>query len=253
MGGTCDEKTVRRFFTPLIDTVRGVATIEKEEFRHLKGVLRLETGCRVRVFDGRGREFTGTIEELSRLSALVRLEEEVENTTESPLEITLLQALLKGDKNALVVQKATELGVKRIVLFTTERTLPDLTAEKTERLRERLEKVSMESLKQCGRTSVPEILIKGFKEALVAGGSVPLKLLFHERATGSLKEVLTGHHTCRALTLGVGPEGGFSQEEVALAEKMGYLAVRCAPRVLRAETTGIVATALLQYALGDMG
>ncbi len=242
---------MRRFFTPFIDRARGIATIEAEELRHLKTVLRLKEGERVCVFDGSGRVFAGTIEELTRSSARVVLEEEVEDTTESPLEITLLQALLKGDKNALVVQKATELGVKRIVLFTTERTVPVLPEEKRGRMRERLKRVSIEGLKQSRRACMPEILIEGFRDALIAGGSAPLKLIFHERAKTPLKATLS--QPVRAVTLVVGPEGGFSHEEVTLAESMGYVAVRCGPRVLRGETMGIVAPALVQYALGDMG
>ncbi len=251
MGGSGYEKGLRRFYTPLIDTVRGVATIEGEELRHLKKVLRLKEGDPLVVLDGRGRAFRGRVERLSHSSALIRLGEELEPSTESPIKITLLQALLKGDKNTLLVQKATELGVSRIVLFTTRRTVREPSVERIGRLKERLERVSIESLKQCGRTLAPEILITEFEDALTAGTTSPLKLIFHERAKTPLKEALG--QPAGAVTVAVGPEGGFSAEEVALAESKGYRAVGCGPRVLRAETMGMVAVALVQYALGDMG
>ena len=251
MAGTGDAKGLRRFYTPLIDTEHGVATIEGEELLHLRRVLRLRPGDWLVVLDGRGGAFKATIVELSAKRAIARLSEPISTDTESPLHIILLQAILKGDRNGLVVQKATELGIKEIVLFTTSRTVPRLTEQRIYRLKKRLERMAIEGIKQCGRLKPPQIEIVGFEQALRLGSRAGLRLILHEGARGSARGLLRGSPS--SVALAVGPEGGFSEDELALAKKLGYRQLCLGPRVLRSDTMGIVAPALVQFLFGDMG
>jgi 16S rRNA (uracil1498-N3)-methyltransferase len=235
---------VSRFFVENIKEGATVAELSAEEFRHLR-VLRLVKGDAVTILNGRGLEFSGSIESIGKDAARIRIEKAATVTTESPLDITLLQGYIKGDKPELVAQKATELGVKEIVFYSTARSVAKFREERLARLR----KVAVEALKQSGRGVVPAVSFMSFKEAIRGWKDRPRVVLYENEKKRSLKDALRGVKAVVA----VGPEGGFSEEEVGEAQKEGFVTVSFGPRRLRSETAAIAVISVLQFERGDMG
>src|SRR3989304_4360144 len=171
---------MRRFFVKKKKKDSRHIEIKGDEFSHLKNVLRLKQGDAVICLNGKGLEFIGHIESILKNSAKVKTDTVRENKTESPLSLTLLQGLVKGDKPEFIVQKATELGVKGIIFYTTERTVPRFSKEKAGKRLERLRKVSIYALKQSERGFLPEIGIMDFKGVIDSFRDKELKIIFYE-------------------------------------------------------------------------
>ncbi|MEE9614017.1 MAG: 16S rRNA (uracil(1498)-N(3))-methyltransferase [Thermodesulfobacteriota bacterium] len=243
---------MRRFFVQEIDADSTRAEIGGDEFHHLKDVLRLAPGAEVALFNGKGVELAGIVETVGKGSAVVKVSGRKECPSESPVAITLLQGFIKGDRPELIVQKATELGVREILFYTAPRTVPKLAGERLEKRLLRLKRVALEAVKQCGRGVVPVVGIKGFQEA-VTGAAGGLKVMLHNKGkVNDIKEVLGGYKGGGVILL-VGPEGGLTEDEAAGAVEVGFIPACFGPRTLRAETAAIAALSVVQYELGDMG
>ena len=224
---------------------------------HLTRVLRLDPGARVRLFDGRGNEYDGEVAEIAGPESVrVRLSGRAEATGESPLGLTLAQALLKGGKMDDLIRQATELGVTRILPFLAARSVskpdPGRLAQRTERWR----RIARESLKQCRRSREPEVAEPAsFAAMLAAGADADLRLFFWEGAAGVERAFgpETGGDRPASVFAVLGPEGGFDEAEVQAARAAGFAIVGLGPRILRAETATVAACALLQARFGDSG
>lgn len=257
--------TRRRFYAPptAFNSNLDSVTLELDEARHLRDVLRLKTGDEVYVFNGEGKEFHCRIEESRRDNAQLKVISEVAPArSESPLELTLAVALLKGEKFDLVVQKATELGVTRVVPVVTK--LADIrlrdASDATKRVA-RWQRIALEAAKQSGRAVVPEIASPVSFASLIQDGVTKLQdatasgafLMFSERDGESIlasKEKLPAKLS--RLTALVGSEGGWTDEELAAARQAGWTIVTLGGRTLRAETAAIAVTVLLQHVAGDL-
>ncbi len=201
-------------------------TLEGAEIRHLH-VLRLKVGDEVTVFDGLGLEYRAGLLELTSFAAALELLEKIENDRETPQPITLAIALLKGDKLSDVVRAATELGVARVQLLKTQYAdVPDIGANKLERLR----RIAEEASKQSRRAVTPQILEPIALKALL---EVKNGFVAHPGSAVTLLERL---HWNAPLWLASGPEGGFSEPEINLLETRGFTAISLGKRILRAET-----------------
>jgi len=243
-----------RFFVSQPQIEEGMLKIEGDEVKHVRKVLRLKKEDEIIVFDGLGKEYGGTIVEEGPSSVVIKVENIFFSKRDSFLEITLAQSLLKGDKMDYLVQKATELGVKEIVPFFSSRSVPLL--EKSRRLKRhhRWERIAIEASKQCGRGVVPKIeSLQGYSDMLQTVPQDRLRLVLWEREGIKLKEVLERSEEKKRIFFIVGPEGGFSQEEVEEAEKAGFIPITLGNRILRAETTSLCLLSILQYERGDMG
>ncbi|HWS99336.1 MAG TPA: 16S rRNA (uracil(1498)-N(3))-methyltransferase [Pyrinomonadaceae bacterium] len=252
--------TRRRFYAPpeafAPDGARLV--LAAEEARHLRDVLRLGRGDEVFVFDGEGREFRCRVEEGGRDGAVLGVEGSVEPASpESPLELTLAVALLKGEKLDLVVQKATELGARRVVPVATR--LADVRLRdgtETSRRVERLRRIALEACKQSGRARVPLVDAPVAYESFVNSAPPNIaewRVLFAERGGMNLAAAIEGlSERPTSVTALVGSEGGWTDEEIDAARDAGWSVVTLGGRVLRAETAAIAITALLQHAFGDL-
>ncbi|HKC66374.1 MAG TPA: 16S rRNA (uracil(1498)-N(3))-methyltransferase [Pyrinomonadaceae bacterium] len=250
----------RRFFAPPAEFApdRSRVTLAGDEARHLRDVLRLGRGDEVFVFDGVGREFRCTIDEAERESATLTVNNEVEPARpESTLQLTLALALLKGEKFNLVVQKATELGARRIVPVVTK--LSDVRlkdeADGARRVM-RFRRIALEACKQAGRARVPEISEPVDFHSLIesdTSSEQSWRVLFSERGGEGLSEAIeTLQVRPTFVTALVGSEGGWTDEEIASATGASWSIVTLGGRILRAETAAITITALLQHLFGDL-
>ena len=246
--------TRRRFYAPpsAFNSNLDSVTLGTDEARHLRDVLRLKVGDEVYVFDGAGKEFHCRIEESRRDTAQLKVIAEVGPARpESPLALTLAVALLKGEKFDLVVQKATELGVARVMPVVTK--LADIRLRDESDAAKRVarwQRIALEAAKQCGRALVPEITSPvTFKSLLQEPGTT---LLFSERDGRSLREVAESISAAAPLTALVGSEGGWSDEELDAARQAGWTIVTLGGRTLRAETAAIAVATLLQHLAGDL-
>jgi 16S rRNA (uracil1498-N3)-methyltransferase len=250
--------TRRRFFAPAnaFNYESHTVTLNSDEARHLRDVLRLKPGDEVFVFDGAGKEFCCSIAKTSRDSAELEIRNEVTPARpESTLSLTLTVALLKGEKFDLVVQKATELGVMRVVPLITRYADIHLRDESDARKRvSRWQRIALESAKQSGRAIVPDVRLPVSLESFLKtpANNESLRLMFSERGGQSLSELVQSRSMAQTINVLVGSEGGWSDDEIEHARAAGFEIVTLAGRILRAETAAIVTTALLQHIYGDL-
>ena len=238
----------RRFFAPpsAFNFSKRVVTLTSDEARHLREVLRLKPGDEVQVFDGAGKEFRAVVSQARRESAELEIHDPIESARpESPLQLTLAVALLKGEKFDLVVQKGTELGVNRFIPLTTRYADIKLRDESDAAKRvTRWQRIALEAAKQCGRSIVPEVSTPASFESVIGEDC----LMFSERDGQALNTDLKAGN----LTAIVGSEGGWSDEEIDQARAAKVPLVTLGGRVLRAETAAITAAVLLQHLYGDL-
>ncbi len=229
-------------------TERGTAFEVNEEIaRHLQ-VLRMAADERITLFDGQGGEWSASITSIGKRQASVQLLDFDPVERESPLTITLVQALATSDKMDLIVQKAVELGAAAIQPVASERATMKLAGDRAQKRTAHWQAVAQSACEQCGRNRVPVVAeLLSLEEWLAMPARAP-RLMLHPDADGSLMAVAG---SMPALSLLIGPEGGFSDREVALAAKQGVQAVKFGPRVLRTETAGLAVMAALNAVHGD--
>lgn len=244
----------RRFRVESFDTLEGgLLDPGAGVHRHLK-VLRLEVGAVVRLFDGRGTEMRAEVVRIDDSTARLRLLETVDRRVESSLQACLVQAVpVRSARMETIVRQSTELGVVRIVPVLAchsppARGKPAALRRKAERWR----RIADSAAEQCGRTHVP-VVEEPVRFAELSWGTLPRPLLIATptagRAAGSAPSAVedTG-----GVTVMVGPEGGWSEEELVGAADQGADELWLGPRVLRADSAGVVAITLLQYLRGDL-
>jgi len=243
-----------RFYVPEIRLEQGSLKIEGGEVRHIRRVLRLRIGDEITIFDGSGKEYKGTIAELCPSSAVMAIHHVSYSKRESPLEITLAQSLLKGEKMDYLVQKATELGVNKILPFLSSRSIPFPEKEKRLERHHRWEKIAIEASKQCGRGVLPKIeSVQDYADVLESLAPEALRLILWEKEGMGLKEVLQQSKEQKRVFFIVGPEGGLSEEEVQSAKERGFIPILLGERILRSETASLCLLGILQYEWGDIG
>ena len=240
----------RRFFAQpsAFNFGKRIVTLTEDEARHLREVLRLKAGDEVQVFDGTGREFQAVVSQARREFAELELRDEIEPPKpESPLQLTLAVALLKGEKFDLVVQKGTELGVNKFIPLVTRYADIRLRDESDAAKRvTRWQRIALEAAKQCGRSVVPEVTKPAqFAAAIDENDQC---LMFSERGGEALNTDIKGDN----LTAIIGSEGGWSDEELGQARAAGVPIVTLGGRILRAETAAIATAVLLQHLYGDL-
>ena len=238
-----------RFFAPISAFRDRDITLPPAESHHLSNVLRLGEGDCANVFDGEGKEYICTVLDAGMPSKL-KIDEMITGPVESPIRIILAQSLLKGEKFDLVVQKSTELGVVSIIPILTEHSEFRVHQDSVSKRLERWNRISLEAVKQCGRRRLVDIRAPMTLEQSVrqAGPS----LYFNQRGGMPINLALEETKHSKNITLFVGPEGGWSEGEIAILRDNGAIGVTLGARVLRAETAAITAIALVQFLAGDL-
>lgn len=238
-----------RFFVD--DIPAGRYILSGEAGRHGAKVLRLRPGEAVTLCDGRGTDFPCTVRENMGDSFLLDVGAGTPSRGEPRTKVTVCQCLPKGDKLETVVQKAVELGAYEIWPVESRYCVAKWDQKSREKKLSRLQRIALEAAMQSGRGVVPKVLEPaGLRRALETAQSAGDILFFYERAGRGLRSCLRGIGD--RLFLFVGPEGGFSEEEAALAGELGARIASLGPRILRTETAPIAALSAVFYEKGDM-
>jgi 16S rRNA (uracil1498-N3)-methyltransferase len=217
---------------------------------HLLRVLRLREGDRCVLFNGDGCDYDAELLQVGKRGASARIGVAQRAHNESPLAITLLQGVARGEKMDLILQKATELGVAAIVPVWAERTEVKLDAARTDKRVAHWRSVVVAACEQSGRARVPSLAAPlALADAAAAVAGAQLKLTLDPQGEQRLRTLeIAGN----AATIAIGPEGGWSPRDRAALHAAGFAGLRLGPRILRTETAGLAAIAALQARCGDL-
>ncbi len=222
--------------------------LDAEAARHAARVLRLREGAEVILFDGSGGEYPGRLLRIAKSQVTVTVGELLRQDRESPLNITLVQGVSRGERMDFTVQKATELGVQRIIPVQMLRTVVRLSGERAAKRAAHWRAISAQACQQCGRNVLPVVdPIAGFDDWLARHEPGALDLLLVPGA-----ELLEAAQPPASVTLAVGPEGGFAPQERELLVQKGFIGLALGPRILRTETAALAAVSVIQARWGDM-
>lgn len=238
---------MHQFLVSSVPCVGDTLLLPKEEAHHAQRVLRCSLHEKVLVTDGKGHQAMGKIETLSSKEVRIKILEVFPQSKPAP-SVTLFLGLLKGEKIEMVIQKCVELGLTHLQPFLSSRTV------KKEAKQDRWLKIIQESTKQCHRDTLMFLgELSSFENCLSQSSLDADKLIFWEKSKKKLRDIFQNRslQTPKACSFFIGPEGGFSDEEIDLACQHGYESVSLGQRILRAETAVLVATTLIQYELGN--
>lgn len=225
--------------------------IEGRDVNHIRNVLRMTPKEQISISGGTdGKEYRCEISKIEETYVLAKIMWVEESNTELPSKICLFQGLPKGDKMELIIQKCVELGVTEIVPVQTDRAVVKLDKKKEEAKNRRWNAISESAAKQSKRTIIPEIKhVMTVKEAFAYAAGFEKKLIPYELAEGMEKtrEMFSGIHPGQSVAVFIGPEGGFEEQEIALAKENGFVPITLGRRILRTETAGMTVLSVLMF------
>ncbi len=245
---------MRRFFVDDRNITESTILISGADYNHIKNVLRLKPGDNIIVSNGKTGEYEAEIQYIHKKSIEARIIQSYSRQSEPHVEVTLFQGIPKGDKMDMIIQKAVEIGVTRIVPVLTERVVVRLDSEGSRKKTARWLKISEQAAKQSCRNIVPEVTTPiSFNNCLEKLRDYKLAVMLYEgEEKTTLRQVLENMENMPdAVAIFVGPEGGFSSTEVDMAADIGK--VTLGPRILRTETAGLVSAAIVLYHAGSLG
>lgn len=240
-----------KFFIDRNDIRDNEIELSGENFEHIVKVLRGKVGDELLFCDGCGTDFECRIREIGKRSGIVEIIKEYKNQNEPNLKITLFQAMPKLNKMELAIQKCVEIGVDRFIPVQTENTVVKLT-ENIDKKVARWNKISESASKQCGRGKIPQVnSVMNFKDAINLACETGEAIIPYEKEKeNSLKRFAKGFKG-DSISIFIGPEGGFTEDEIKFALENNVIPVTLGNRILRTETAGLVTSILLLYELED--
>lgn len=242
---------MHRFFADPSDIVFDKIRLCGDDARHISKVLRLRENDRIIVCDKCAVDYLCSIESIDSDTVTCSILESERSKTEPELDITLYQGIPKGDKLDTVIQKCVELGISRIVPVEMKRSVA-VYKDKFKK-QQRQSRIAYEAAKQCQRGRIPCVSeAMSFKEAIDDASGACLKLVPYEsERVNTLKEVLLQNRSAKSIAIFIGPEGGFSDEEIKLVQEARFNIIGMGPRIMRTETAPIACIAAVMYELGD--
>ncbi len=223
--------------------------LDSRAHHHLAHVLRLQPGQRLRVFNGQGGEYEGTLARFDNKSSAVVIDRFIECHREAATKTRLLQGISRSDHMHFTLQKTVELGVHEIFLILTRRGTVKLDASRIEKKMQHWKQIVIAACEQCGRTYVPKLYPPITLSEYFLNRPPHFGVVLEPTSNNSLSELVPD---LKNITLLVGAEGGLTEEEIALATENGFQTIRLGPRILRTETAGITALAAVQTLWGDL-
>lgn len=245
-----------QFFVEDTQISNGVVTIENEDVNHIKNVLRMKCGEKVRISSNSGENYFGEIDTLSDGMVLVRILKEHAADTELPNRIYLFQGLPKSDKLELIIQKAVELGACEIIPVAMKNCVVKLDEKKAAAKQMRWQEIAKSAAKQSKRSIIPTVRKPmSYREALEMAGALDVRLVPYENERGmaATKEAIEAVRPEQSIGIFIGPEGGFAEDEIALAKEHGMQLISLGGRILRTETAGFATLAILMYHIESAG
>lgn len=236
-----------RIYTPQALTAGLSISLEEQASIHLGRVLRMQVGQKVELFNGQSTSYIATIAELAKKQLILTIENPIAAIKPSPLTTEIALAVSKGDKMDWIVQKATELGVNRIIPLISTRSDVRLDAKRWQKKLEQWHKIMLSACEQCGRNDLVEIQAVTKIDEYLRSCQAEHKFICHPVKAQNLATFKQVSHASFCF----GSEGGLSDEEIALAESLGFSIISMGPRVLRAETAPLAALAIAQSLWGD--
>ena len=241
-----------QFFVEDTQVGKDTVTIEGNDVNHIKNVLRMKRGERVRISSTSGKNYFGRIAEFSGETVLVALAEECAPDTELPSRIYLFQGLPKSDKMELIIQKAVELGVYEIIPVAMKNCVVKLDEKKAAAKTARWQEIAKSAAKQSKRSIIPKVEHPvSYQEALAAAAELDVVLVPYENERGmaATREVMEAIVPGQSVGIFIGPEGGFSDGEIELAREHDMRLISLGGRILRTETAGLATLSVLMYHL----
>lgn len=248
------DRQMPRFFVQPGQVDGQTITVTGNDVNHIKNVLRMSCGDTLSVSDGCGRDYFCTIHEIGREQIYLHIENSWDSYVELKTKLYLFQGLPKGDKMELIIQKAVELGVSAVIPVITARTIVKLDEKKTSKRLARWQSVAESAAKQSGRGLIPQVAAPvTFKEALTMAGTMDACIMPYERAQGmdAARSLVDGLKGKKSIGIFIGPEGGFTPDEVAAAQAAGAKTMTLGRRILRTETAGLAVLSILMFELED--
>lgn len=240
---------IPRIYQALAFSVGQQLELDKTAAHHLTRVLRMQENQPIVLFNGMGGEYTARLA-LHGKTVIAHIIEFIDRNSESPLKITLLQGISKGERMDICIQKAVELGVDKIVPVICQRTVVNIKGDRVDKKLHHWQGIVINACEQSGRTHIPQLLEPVRLAEALALPDAGYKLTLSPDAINSLQQTPAGQNR---MTLLIGPEGGLESREVDQAQASGFNAVRMGPRILRTETAAIAAITALQVLRGDLG
>jgi len=224
-------------------------TLAGSAANHIMRVLRLRQGDALTLFDGRGGEYGARITGFRKDSVQADVLEHRDVERESPLLLTLAQGVSRGERMDWVVQKATELGVQRIIPVLTERSVVKLDERQSERKTQHWRAIAISACEQCGRNRLPEVTAAtGLHDVIRSVDASTTRVLLSPLGKLRARDLVGA----ASITMLIGPEGGLSENEQEAAVRAGFQQVSMGPRILRTETAAVAALAAFQHDFGDL-
>ncbi|MFT7413677.1 MAG: 16S rRNA (uracil1498-N3)-methyltransferase [Methylophagaceae bacterium] len=240
---------ITRFYCPELNQDKELFALPDAAHRHAVQVLRLKQGDALRLFDGQGLELDAILEVVAKRESSVRLLSTVAVNNESPLSITLLQGISRGERMDYALQKAVELGVTRIIPVATERCNVQLSGGRAQKRWAHWQGIVVSACEQSGRSILPELsTVMPLDDSLIAN-KLGCRLVLDPLTERGFTELEQQDN----ITLLIGPEGGLSEQEIGQAQAVGFQPVCFGPRILRTETATVAALAVVQTLWGDLG
>ncbi len=239
-----------RFFADKENISEGRILITGPDVNHIKNVLRRSEGDEISVSDGEGTDYFGHIGEISSDAIEVIIDNSWASYTELESKVYLFQGLPKGPKLETIIQKSVELGVYEIVPILTERCIAKIDKDNPKKKLARWNQISEAAAKQAGRGLIPEVKeAMSFKAALEYASKLDIRLIPYEKAEGmdAARELIRSIEPGQSVGVFIGPEGGFSEQEIALAEKAGVKPMSLGRRILRTETAGPAVLSVIMF------
>lgn len=242
---------MHRFFVEPEQVGREEITIIGNDVNHMKNVLRMKPGEIIGISDGTGIEYTCEVLALNK-EVKTKILTSLDARRELPSRITLFQGLPKSDKMEWIIQKAVELGVYEIIPMTTRNTVVKLDKKKEENKRKRWQAIAESAAKQSKRLYIPQVgALMSFSQAVKRACDMEVRLIPYELAENmaETREIIAGIRPGQRVAVFIGPEGGFGEEEIAMAMEAGIRPITLGKRILRTETAGISVLSVLMFTL----
>ena len=240
-----------RFFVTPAEMMPDFIVLTGENADHAK-VLRIKNGEQVLVCDGQGQECVCTVSDVSPGQISLVVNDRKQSDSEAKVQATVFMAFSKGDKLEHVIQKATELGVYRVVAYPSARCVSRPDDKSLKKKLERWQKIAASAAEQSGRGCIPEVLVvSSYKAALTEAKKSEKAILFYENEQATTLHDALGSCDFRSVSLMTGPEGGYDEKEITEAMEYGLEICTLGKRILRCETAPLCALSAVMYAFGE--